>query len=201
MIYGAGGMGRECAWIADSNLFGFVLRFFYDDNKTISSCNGVPILANINPIYSLLISVAEPQARQQIVMKLKGKYEYCNLISNSARIHENSKMGNGCIIGFDCIVSVDVNLGNHCLVNARTIIGHDSVLEDFVSLMYNVSISGNVRIGEGSLIGSGAVVLPNVNIGKWCKIGAGAVITKDIPDNSVVVGVPGKIIKEIKLYE
>jgi acetyltransferase EpsM len=60
--------------------------------------------------------------------------------------------------------------------------------------MYNVSVSGNVMIGEGTLIGSGAVILPNLKIGKWCKIGAGSVITKNIPDNSTVVGVPGVIV-------
>jgi acetyltransferase EpsM len=67
--------------------------------------------------------------------------------------------------------------------------------------MYNVSVSGNVSIGEGTLIGTGAVILPNIKIGKWCKIGAGAVVTKDIPDYSVVVGVPGKIIKQISIHE
>ncbi len=101
MIYGAGGMCNECAWIADSNLFGLVLNFFYDDDRTISSCNGYQILASLNSLYAFLISVPEPLAGQQIVLKPKDKYMYCNLISNSARLHENSNMGNGCIIGFD----------------------------------------------------------------------------------------------------
>jgi acetyltransferase EpsM len=39
--------------------------------------------------------------------------------------------------------------------------------------MFDVKISGNVTIGEGTLIGSGAIILPNLKIGKWCKIGAG----------------------------
>ena len=42
-------------------------------------------------------------------------------------------------------------------------------------------------------------VIPNINIGKWCVIGAGAVITKDVPDYSLVVGIPGKIIKKLKV--
>ena len=54
---------------------------------------------------------------------------------------------------------------------------------------------GNVEIGEGTHIGSGAIVIPNVVIGKWAVIGAGAVIIKDVPDYAVVVGNPGKIIK------
>jgi acetyltransferase EpsM len=58
--------------------------------------------------------------------------------------------------------------------------------------MPGVHISGNVSIGEGSMIGTGAVILPNVNVGKWCRIGAGAVVTRDVPDGKTFVGVPAK---------
>jgi acetyltransferase EpsM len=54
-----------------------------------------------------------------------------------------------------------------------------------------------VIVGEGTHIGAGATVIPNIKIGKWCIIGAGAVITKDVPDYSLVFGVPGRIIKKI----
>jgi acetyltransferase-like isoleucine patch superfamily enzyme len=54
-----------------------------------------------------------------------------------------------------------------------------------------------IEIGDDSWIGANAVIMPNVKIGKMCIIGAGAVVTKDVPDYSVVVGVPAKIIKKI----
>jgi len=54
-------------------------------------------------------------------------------------------------------------------------------------------LAGNVEIGEGTLIGMGAAILPHVKIGKWCKIGAGAVVVKDVPDGRTVIGVPAKI--------
>ncbi|MBX9807224.1 MAG: acetyltransferase, partial [Flavobacteriaceae bacterium] len=56
---------------------------------------------------------------------------------------------------------------------------------------------GNVTIGEGAHIGIGATIIQGITIGKWAVIGAGAVIIENIPDNVVVVGVPGKIIKFI----
>ena len=46
-------------------------------------------------------------------------------------------------------------------------------------------------------IGSGSIVLPHVKIGNNVIVGAGSVVTKDIPDNSMVVGVPAKVIKEL----
>jgi acetyltransferase EpsM len=62
-------------------------------------------------------------------------------------------------------------------------------------------LCGNIRIGVGTQVGACATIIPNIRIGKWCKIGAGAVVTKDIPDYSVVVGVPGIIIKKIDIHE
>ncbi|MNG38364.1 Maltose O-acetyltransferase [compost metagenome] len=47
------------------------------------------------------------------------------------------------------------------------------------------------------MLGTNATVLPKVTIGKNVIVGAGAVVTKDVPDNSLVVGIPGKIIKEL----
>lgn len=54
---------------------------------------------------------------------------------------------------------------------------------------------GDVTIGEGCEIYNGAVILPNVHIGNHCVIGAHAIVTQDVPDFSVVVGAPAKIVK------
>lgn len=54
-----------------------------------------------------------------------------------------------------------------------------------------------IEIGDDSWIGANAVIMPNVKIDKMCIIGAGAVVAKDVPDYSVVAGVPAKIIKKI----
>ena len=67
-----------------------------------------------------------------------------------------------------------------------------------VTIGHMVMLHG-CTIGDNSLIGIGAVILNNAKIGKNCIIGAKALITenKDIPDNSLVVGAPGKIVREV----
>jgi len=70
------------------------------------------------------------------------------------------------------------------------------MIEDFVHISPNSALAGGVEIGEGSQIGIGASVIQGIKVGKWCVIGAGAVIINDIPDYSVVVGNPGRIIKK-----
>lgn len=70
-----------------------------------------------------------------------------------------------------------------------------SVISDYVHISPNVSLAGNVEVGEGTHIGIGASIIQGIKIVKWCTIGAGAVIIKDVPDCATVVGNPGKIIK------
>jgi acetyltransferase-like isoleucine patch superfamily enzyme len=68
------------------------------------------------------------------------------------------------------------------------------VLDDFVSVFPGATISGDVHLGEGVTIGTGANVLPGISIGRYALVGAGAVVTRDVPDGVTVAGVPAKIL-------
>ncbi len=96
------------------------------------------------------------------------------------------------------MINVDTKIGKHCIINTAASIDHECVLEDFVHISPNATLSGGVYVGEGTHIGSGAVIVPNIKIGKWATIGAGAVIIRDVPDYATVVGNPGRIIKTDK---
>ena len=59
---------------------------------------------------------------------------------------------------------------------------------------------GRINVGERTFIGSGSIIMPGVTIGKRCVIGAGSVVTKNIPDGSVVAGVPARVIMTTEEY-
>lgn len=93
-------------------------------------------------------------------------------------IGENSNVQDGSVLHTD--------LGAPLTIGANVTIGHMVMLH-------------GCTIGDGSLIGIGSIVLNGAKIGKNCLIGAGALITegKEIPDNSMVMGAPGKVVREI----
>lgn len=61
-------------------------------------------------------------------------------------------------------------------------------------------ITGNIVVGNDTYIGIRSIILPGVKIGNRCIIGCGSIVTKDIPDNSVAVGVPAKVIGTVDGY-
>lgn len=108
-----------------------------------------------------------------------------------------NKIGNGVNIMTGTVITNDVSIGKGVLINLNCTVGHDAVLGDFVELSPGVHISGNCKVGDFTTIGTNATILPKLTIGKNVIIAAGSVVTKDIPDNVMVAGVPAVIKKEL----
>lgn len=98
--------------------------------------------------------------------------------------HEEIRVGAGSNVQENCVFHIDA--GYPLRIGAGCTIGHKVMLH-------------GCTIGDNSLIGMGATVLNGARIGKNCLIGAGALITENkvIPDNSLVMGVPGKVVREL----
>lgn len=92
------------------------------------------------------------------------------------------------------ILDKGVGFGHHCMV----LTGKHNYNLDFNERKQVVDEERDIHIGEGTWIASGAIINGGVTIGKYCVIAAGSVVTKDIPDYSLVAGVPAKIIKNLQ---
>lgn len=106
-----------------------------------------------------------------------------------------------------------VKLGNNVFINSNSLLmARGGInIEDDVMLAANVQLLSNnhdeydrqvlvckeINIKKGAWIGAGASILPGVTIGKYAIVGAGAIVTKDVPDYSVVIGTPARIIKTL----
>ena len=123
------------------------------------------------------------------------------------------------IESFACINNAvgDVIIGDHTRVGLHNTIIGPVCIGNHVNLAQGITVSAlnhnfedknkrideqgittkPVMIGDDVWIGANAVILPGVTIGRHCVVAAGAVVTKDVPDNSLVAGVPAKLIKQI----
>lgn len=207
IIIGAGGVGRETAWIVEQinrvkptyNLLGLL-----DDNKEIwgTYINSYRVLGGINYIlenkcdFEVVVAITNYEVKKNILSRLNNKnIKYSTIIHPSLNIHSSVEIGEGTIIYEGVIISPNVKIGNHVIVSPKSGIGHDSIIKDYVSVLWNVNISGNDLIGEGVLLGSGSTIIQNKKIGKGSIVGAGAVVLNDIEDNKTIAGIPAKVIK------
>ncbi len=102
-------------------------------------------------------------------------------------ISDFTHIGKGSVIQYNVIISSNTALGEGSFINCGCIIGHDVIIEDYVSLGPGVHILGNVEVGSFSYIGCGAIIMPGVKIGQKVRIAPGKIITEDVPDNSKII--------------
>lgn len=127
---------------------------------------------------------------------------------------EGVKIGDNCsILGTTSPFGSEpylISIGNHVRINNGVqFVTHDGsvwVLRELAKKgilpkeIEKSDLFGVITVGNNVQIGSNAMILPNVCIGNNVIIGAGSIVTKDIPDNSVAVGIPARVIESIDDY-
>jgi sugar O-acyltransferase (sialic acid O-acetyltransferase NeuD family) len=151
--------------------------------------------------FSFIIGIGNPKTRKAVW----GKYpdlHYATLIHPSAtfgyRQREEVEKMAGNIVCAGARMMNQITLGTFGIYDLNCTIGHDCVVEDFVTVCPGATISGNVLLQEGAYLGANSCVIQGKSItekttvGRYATVGAGAVVTKNVPDNIIVKGVPAR---------
>jgi sugar O-acyltransferase (sialic acid O-acetyltransferase NeuD family) len=154
-------------------------------------------LKNDKPL--LLLSNSDNKLKEELAKKFS-KYlpVYANAIHPMAVIATTAVLGSGIIINANAVLQPNARIGNHVMIHAGVIVEHDCVICDFVNLAPRAVLAGYVKIGKGSTVYTGSVIIPRVEVGEYSKIGAGGVVLKKIGSNKTVAGVPAREVKSRK---
>jgi sugar O-acyltransferase (sialic acid O-acetyltransferase NeuD family) len=189
-LFGKGGHAREVAV-----QIGEPVTYFVDDNFVDEKSN--PLSLFDPEKYLMMVAVSDVNDRKRIISKLPQQTKYFTFIHPTALImDENVEIGVGSFIGAYSVITTNVKIGQHSILNRGNQIGHDTVIGDFFSAMPGAIISGNVTIGEQVYMGTNSSIKEKLHISSNVTIGSNAAVVKNIITSGVYVGVPVKFKKK-----
>lgn len=189
-IFGYGGHAREVAAQIDKEI-----TFFVDDRYANEKILGI---SKFEPSqYEMMVAVANPKDREEIVSKLPKQTRYFTFIHPTALIlSDDVEVGEGSFIGANSILTTNIKLGSHAILNRGNQIGHDCIIGDYFSAMPGAIVSGNVNIGNRVYLGTNSSIIEKKYLLDDIILGANGVVVKNITQPGTYVGCPAKFISK-----
>ena len=186
-LYGAGGHASEV--VAQLKSMNYKVHKLFVDEPYVK--DGYESIQSFNPEeYLIMIPVSNSQAREKMVNKLPKGTEFFSFIHPTALIMEPEtiKWGEGVFIGAYSILTVDIQLGNHAILNRGVHLGHGCRIGDYFSAMPSCVVSGDVKIGDNVYLGTNCSVKEKITICDNVTIGMNSPVHHDILTSGVYVG-------------
>lgn len=206
VIIGAGGHGRETLQLlldinrrqAEWEILGFADG---DPAKAGQIIGGLPVFGGdswfaLYPKAYAVIALGQPGMRARTVGRLSefGFSRYPVLVHPSAQVSRQVALGPGTSVCAGCILTTDIVIGQHVIVNTGAVISHDCQVADFCTISPQTTLCGAVQIEAGADIGAGSTIIQGRYIGEGAVVGAGAVVIDDVRAETTVVGCPARAV-------
>ena len=206
LIIGARGWGREvynmlpqCKGYEKD----FSVKGFLDDKEdALATMQGYPPIVDSVEDYQpqpddvFICALGDPHWKRyysEMILAKGGKF--INIIHHSASIYRNTRMGCGCIVCSHVGISCDIQIGDFVTFQAYSIVGHDASIGNYCHLGTRAFMGGGSFLGEASTMQTNSILLPHVKVGEGCIVGAGAVVIRKVKDGITVFGNPAVVLK------
>ena len=188
-LFGNGGHAREVAAQLNKEV-----TFFVDDEFSNESAKPISDFKPEN--YLMMVAVANSKEREKIVKRLPSNTKYFTFVHPTVLSMDNNiEIGEGSFIGAYSILTTNIKVGKHSILNRGNQIGHDSIIGDYFSAMPGAIVSGNVILGENVYMGTNSSIKEKIQVCSNVTIGSNATVIKNIIIGGTYVGVPVKKIK------
>jgi sugar O-acyltransferase (sialic acid O-acetyltransferase NeuD family) len=188
-LIGYGGHAREVMAQMNEKLTCFV-----DDQYVVENTSP---LSDFDPNeYIVMIAVADSKSRFDIVQRLPKETKYFTWIHPTALImSDDVEIGEGSFIGAHSILTTNIKIGKHAILNRGNHIGHDCEIGDYFSAMPGAIVSGNVKIYDLVYMGNNSSIREKLSVHSLITIGMNSAVVKNIEESGVYVGCPAVKIK------
>ena len=202
LILGTGTFAEEIAEVASEvsgvTIAGFVENL--DRDKAGGALNGLPIrwvdeLSDLADSHRYLCGLGTTKRGRFTDQADLAGVPPATIVHPLAIVAASTTIGPGCVVGVGVIIASHTVLDRHVCVNRGASVGHHTQVGEFVTIGPGVTMAGNCRIGPRGYFGIGATVIDHITTGDQCVVGGGAVVTKEVPERSLVVGVPARVVK------
>jgi acetyltransferase EpsM len=124
-------------------------------------------------------------------------FSFFSAVIPSVKRHRQKYFGEGIIVAQGSVISYNVAIEDHAMINIGCTLSHDVYIGKYVNMSPGTHLAGFVKIEDEVFIGTGVTIVPKVTVGKGAYIAAGTCVTKDVPPYSMVAGVPGVVKRKL----
>ncbi|TFE29041.1 acetyltransferase [Cohnella luojiensis] len=131
--------------------------------------------------------------RQHLFEEMKRQgYSFATLIHDHAIVADSAILAEGVQVMAGAVIQAGALIGANSVINTRASVDHESWIGAHTHVAPGTTLCGGVHVGNGVLIGAGSTVIQSISIGERSVVGAGSVVVRNVPADTLVVGVPAK---------
>lgn len=206
VIWGAGGHAKVVADILRC-MGGYEIAGFLDDAKParhgqpfygatiLGGKEQLPLLQE-NGVTHIILGFGDNAARLRLNALVKEfAFHLATAIHPRATVAADVPIGEGTVIAAGAVINPGSRLGANVIINTCASVDHDCIVEDGAHLSPGARLGGKVTIGRGAWLAMNSAAVPGITIGEGAIIGAGAVVLSNIPPRVLAYGIPARIIR------
>jgi UDP-N-acetylbacillosamine N-acetyltransferase len=208
VIFGAGGHGRVAADCGEAMKGAGRARWkeivFLDPEHSNMARSGLWTIRGVDEAIAefdaetndCFVGIGDNSLRKKIQEKIAARgYRFATLVHPDTSIGSSVQLGVGTLVMPRAVVNFGAAVQDGCIINTAAVVEHDCRVNAWVHLGPSSVLGGGVTIGEETLIGLGAKVMPNLTVCDHVTIGAGATVTRSIKQAGTYAGTPARRMK------